>query len=730
MRDNHILLIALTAFAFLCASNLFASDSYMQVEVYFDSKQDYVGLQKEALDIVERHDDHFVIITTPAEYSRLQSEGYSMRVVHEDLTSFYQSRFDPSKDMGGYMTLSEIEAAIDQLYSDHPNIVAPKISLGQTIEGRDMYAFMISDNPISSETETEVLYTAAIHAREVITPMVLLNFADSLTENYGVDPEITQMVDNRQIWIVPCVNPDGYYHNEYTDPLGGGMWRKNRRNNGDGSYGVDLNRNFGYEWGYDNSGSSPYPSSDTYRGTSGFSEPETQNMRDFHNAHEFVITVYYHSHSNLLIYPWGYETIYTVDHDIFKAIGDTVESMNGYDPGTAWELLYPVNGSSDDWSYGEQTTKPKSFAVTFEVGSSSDGFWPPTYRIPALLQENIEPLKFLTRIAGNIYQLEPPLPPTVSVLDSIEFGTDYDVNWSFHDSLNPAVEYELLELQNYSETIDSGENFDYCDNNNNFSISSSRYSSFPSSFYSEQANNIYHYMDFVKYFPVEVGDTLRFRTWYDIELDWDYAYVEVSTDGTSFETIEGNITTAFNPNGNNHGHGITGSSSGWVDAVFDLSDYAGESITIRFSYKTDGYVMDEGFYVDDIETVGRFETETVYTEYPPDVSKTFSGKPVGEYFYKIRAKDAENQYSGYSPLDGVKVYDPDDFMCGDANGDGSVDVTDAVFMVNYFFDPNAPAPDPIESADVNCDGKADISDAVYIVNYAFAFGPEPCANCP
>jgi murein tripeptide amidase MpaA len=91
-----------------------------------------------------------------------------------------------------------------------------------------------------------------------------------LLENYGTDPEATYLVDNREMYFVPCFNPDGYEYNRQTDPNGGGMWRKNRRNNG-GSYGVDLNRNFGYMWGYDDLGSSPIPSSETYRGPSAFS---------------------------------------------------------------------------------------------------------------------------------------------------------------------------------------------------------------------------------------------------------------------------------------------------------------------------------------------------------------------------------------------------------------------------------------------------------------------------
>ena len=148
-----------------------------------------------------------------------------------------------------------------------------------------MWAVKISDNPNVNEDEPEVLFNSAIHAREVITPEVLLHAMDHLTDNYGVLPEITDLVDNREMWFVVVVNPDGYFHNQVIEPNGGGMWRKNRRQIVASIYGVDLNRNYGYEWGYDDLGSSSSPTAETYRGNGPFSEPESQNMKQFTEAH-------------------------------------------------------------------------------------------------------------------------------------------------------------------------------------------------------------------------------------------------------------------------------------------------------------------------------------------------------------------------------------------------------------------------------------------------------------
>ena len=109
-------------------------------------------------------------------------------------------------------------------------------------------------------------------------------------ENYSSDPTIQALVDNTEMFFVPCLNPDGYMYNQLTDPNGGGMFRKNRKLNSDGSYGIDLNRNFGYQWGYNNIGSSNIPSDDTYRGTAAFSEPETQAIKSLCEKNNFKIS--------------------------------------------------------------------------------------------------------------------------------------------------------------------------------------------------------------------------------------------------------------------------------------------------------------------------------------------------------------------------------------------------------------------------------------------------------
>lgn len=189
------------------------------------------------------------------------------------------------------------------------------------------------------------------------------------------------------------MNPDGHNYVFTTDM----WWRKNRRNNGDGSYGVDLNRNWGYAWGYDNSGSSPYKSSEIYRGLEPFSEPETQAIRDLALAHKFIISLSYHSYSQLMLFPWGYIRQSTPDHQTFSEIADSLVAYNNYKPQAAWQL-YLVNGGSDDWLYGEQTQKNKIYAYTPEVGTQ---FHPDTSKIMKEILENLGPNLYVAYVADQ-----------------------------------------------------------------------------------------------------------------------------------------------------------------------------------------------------------------------------------------------------------------------------------------------------------------------------------------
>ncbi|MFZ5979683.1 MAG: M14 family zinc carboxypeptidase [Candidatus Zixiibacteriota bacterium] len=691
----------------------------MQVRVYFENKTEFIGLSELPLDKISFGENYVDIIAGASELASLQASGFSTEIIHEDLIAYYQSGFDPALDMGGYKTLTEMYAYLDAMIADHPEIISDKHNIGVTIEGRPMWAVKISDNPdIEESDEPELLYTACIHAREAITPEVLLYFMDYLTDNYGIDPEVTWLVDNRQMWFIVMVNPDGYYYNEVTAPDGGGTWRKNRRNNGDDFYGVDLNRNFGYAWGYNDAGSSWYPGSETYRGTAPFSEPESQNIRDFVESHDFRVSVFYHSSGNQVLWSWCYERLYTPDHPAFLALGDSISAMNGYETGTSPDILYPVNGGSDDWMYGEQTTKNKCMALTFEVGSS---FWPPTEAIDSLCQLNLGPNLFLARVVDNIFLPNPPAEPFAYVTGE-EFVSDFNIYWTHNDSLNPAIDFDIEEFRGFQLTTDTAislENWKYKD----FTFSSDRAFSGSRSYYSGTGNGVRSYIQTQVPYLVQTGTSLTFYTYYDLEEGWDYAYVEISLDGVSFTSIPGNITTDENPHGYNLGHGITGTSSAWMPAEFDLSAFVGQEILFRLACYTDSYVYNEGIYFDNIHPAGIFDRKRVYSNVADTVLECLN-RYTDDYYFRLKARDAENDMSTYSNMVHVSVEGT--FYCGDVNCSNELepDIADITRIIDYLYLSHSPLCNP-EAADVNgSGGEPDISDITSLISYLYLEGPD------
>ncbi len=307
--------------------------------------------------------------------------------------------------MGGFYTFNEVVAHLDTMRLLYPNLITAKVSIGNSIENKPIWMVKISDNPDIIENEPQVMYTALMHAREPQGMMTLMYYMYYLLERYGIDPEATYLINNREMYFIPVLNPDGYEYNRSTNPTGGGMWRKNRRNNGS-SFGVDLNRNYGpYEyWNAPNGGSSTTPSSDTYRGTAPFSEPEDARMRDFLLTKKIKAALNYHTFGNLLIYPYGALVRETPDSLIYREYARDMTAFNGYVYGTDQQTVgYATRGNSDDYMYdGEPfSIRGKIFAMTPEVGSSSDGFWPSRSRIFPLAQENVKPNLYYAWISGE-----------------------------------------------------------------------------------------------------------------------------------------------------------------------------------------------------------------------------------------------------------------------------------------------------------------------------------------
>jgi len=319
-----------------------------------------------------------------------------------------------------YHNYAEMTTAIQQIAAAQPDITRV-YTAGLSLEGRAIVAVKISDTPdVDDPSEPAVLFFALTHAREHLTVEMGLEVIRLFTAGYGLDPALTNLVNTREIWVLPNVNPDGGEYDIESDFYQ--WWRKNRRLNPGGSYGVDLNRNYGYRWG-DDKGSSSDPSNDLYRGPLPFSEPETQVVRDFVLAHpDITAAITFHTYSELILYPFGYtfDNLPTDmdpdDYRAFEALARRMADTNGYTPQQASDL-YRTSGDAVDWLYGAR----RIFAFTFEMYPPGEppGFYPPADVIEAQTRRNDAAVTYLTAVADNPRKViglgGDAITPTVSI---------------------------------------------------------------------------------------------------------------------------------------------------------------------------------------------------------------------------------------------------------------------------------------------------------------------------
>jgi carboxypeptidase T len=368
------------------------------------------------LDLLMEQEGRIFMVTGPAE--RLRLAGLGVSFAYE--TDRFRKTMVPTGEMatsgglnGAYHSYLECEADLRALERDHPGR-AWVTTLGKSLEGRNIYALRISDNAATDEPEPALMVLGCHHAREWISVEVPLLFARHLLENYDRDPDVRSLVDRSEIWIVPLVNPDGL---EYTIHAYR-YWRKNRRLNADGSFGIDLNRNYAAEWGYDNQGSSPTPASDVYRGAGPFSEPETAAVRSLFLRRDVRALVSYHSYSQVILYPWGFADMATEKEAEFDRLAatmsDLMRAVNGriYDYGRAASELYVTNGDTTDWAYA--VAGIPAFTVELPpVDILRGGFFNPETDIEPVFRENLPALLFLARYAASGGEAGGNSPPRV-----------------------------------------------------------------------------------------------------------------------------------------------------------------------------------------------------------------------------------------------------------------------------------------------------------------------------
>lgn len=569
--------------------------------------------------------------------------------------------------MGGFYTYQEFLDEIDAMAAQYPNLISSRapISNFQTIQGRPIYWLRISDNPNSDEAEPEVLYTAIHHAREPNSLSEVIFYMWYLLENYGTSEEIQYLVNNTEMYFVPMINPDGYIYNETTNPNGGGMWRKNRRLNSGGSYGVDLNRNYSYGWGTTGT-TTTQQTNETYCGTGAFSEPETQAIKWFCENRDFVFAFNAHTYANDILHPIGTTTAeFAEDHTYFQAFTGHMVQYNGY-ANIKSSDLYPASGDSDDYMYkSDIVAKPKIFAMTPEVSDTPGGFWPASNLITGICQDMVFPNLILAHLSRNYVVVEDTDPTTISSptgnfnhsayrlgneagpvnvtitplqgIASVGTGSTYNLNlmeqstgaisytlnaniqfgdvvqyilntdnglWIKHDTITKT--YGSLPVQ-FSDDASNNSNWtgNWGTTTSTFVSPSTSFTDSPTGNYANNANKTYtlnHTIDLTNATAAQVS----FYAKWNIEADYDYAQFQVSTDnGTTWQGQCGlftNLGTSANGSAQPNNEPIyDDAQTSWVFEEISLSDYLGQSLKMRFVFESDGGVNADGFYFDDFQ---------------------------------------------------------------------------------------------------------------------------------
>jgi subtilase family serine protease len=423
---------------------------------------DVERLARLGLDLLEtREGNDLFILTSPEEIERLRGDGWAVALDEEQSASLPTAGFSPAQDtfLGGYRTVTEMRAFLDARAAEHPDLAEvfvygsswEKVTSGGTA-GHDLFGIRLTNRGLPGPKPTFFLM-AAIHARELSTSELALRLVDHLLSNYGVDGDVTWLLDEHLVVVVPSANPDGrvlaeqgYLQRKNTDTsYGGGCSVPN--------IGVDLNRNNGFQWGTVNT---PTQSkcSETYPGPVAESEPETAALRDLiaslfpdqrgpgdtdpAPATTTGVLLTLHSYSNLVLWPWGWTSTAAPNAADLSTIGRKFASYNGYTPQQAIQL-YPTSGTTDDWAYGELGIA----AFTFEVGGSSGacgGFFPAFSCLDggtggSFWPRNLPAFLYAARIARAPYMLaQGPSPETATAAalppDSIEIRARFDEQWN------------------------------------------------------------------------------------------------------------------------------------------------------------------------------------------------------------------------------------------------------------------------------------------------------------
>lgn len=345
------------------------------------------ALARRGYDLQEAHPSgdttEVSLVLTADEADRLRAQGIDVRLARVRGGKTVR-QFATAQARNGYTvwrSYDEPGGYRDQLVAAaraYPG-VTKLVNLGKTHMGRDILALKVTQGArgLKDGSRPAVIFSSTQHAREWIAPEMTRRIMNTYLQRWAADDEPTKkLLQSTELWFFPVMNPDGYEYT-FTDER---LWRKNLRdNNGDGvtqvGDGVDPNRNFPSHWGYDNEGSSNIPSSETYRGPSPASEPETKAAMKLFGLARAEFMVNYHSNGRWLLYNDGWQTgTPTADDPIYYALSGNLDepAIDDFHPGLSSDVLYITNGEVD--GYAQETTGTLAWTPELSPGCDGCGF--------------------------------------------------------------------------------------------------------------------------------------------------------------------------------------------------------------------------------------------------------------------------------------------------------------------------------------------------------------------
>jgi hypothetical protein len=415
-------LLSLTFAALLAlplAGHAYPRDDAAVVHIDVHSRAEIHRLDELGMDIMNVRDGVAEIAAVPSEIEVLRANGYIPRIIAERMIDTVTSL--RLEGRGEYHDYSELTADMAAWAAAYPSITQ-LVSIGQSVYGRELWAMKITDNPTVEEFEPEVQWIGAHHGDETISVEVCYYMIDHLLANYGVDPDITWLVDEREIWIIPMLNPDGYENGS--------------RYNGNGT---DLNRNYICPCGC-NAGSA-------------MSEPETQAMAAFDIGRNAVTSLTFHSGALYVNYLWDYTYTATPDEAMLITISNGYSSYTGL-PVTNGADWYIAHGTCQDWCYDQRG----EIDTTIEVSMTKD---PPESSIDPIVEDNIPAMLYQARMSGRGIrglvtdgETGEPLYATISIPEiGKDVYTDPDVG-DYHRMVESGTYTVTCEVEGYPiETV-------------------------------------------------------------------------------------------------------------------------------------------------------------------------------------------------------------------------------------------------------------------------------------